>query len=379
MEELGAFEKVKINTGNKNEIMRLPQIGSKLADRIIEHRGKIGYFKSANDLAQVKGIGNELAHLLSPYIDWQLSIYKIDYDPPKKRAWVSAILNFMVALSAIWLSYRIFVNELLHTNYKSEYSWVLWWKNYSSLFSIISISISMLLWGIADVSISQRKARRISQIGLLLIGAVIVFSASYTLSYITSARLGLVEIPKDFIKNPIILTSAFNLWYILVFGTLIANLYNPLFINNLFLRYSFDIGVIIAGPIICWDIWISRSEVAFWLLFVNGLVGLHYIWMAVYSLFSGKSHYEANIALFNDVNSIGKIIEKIKMWQIYINSRVPDPSQQEELLTALTEMRSASITRRTSSTLLIGIGSWMILTILTAIVEWFVQFWLNTF
>jgi competence protein ComEA len=51
--------KVNINTAAKAQLMDLPRIGDKIADRIIEYREKNGKFKRPEDIMKVKGIGEK--------------------------------------------------------------------------------------------------------------------------------------------------------------------------------------------------------------------------------------------------------------------------------------------------------------------------------
>jgi len=50
---------VNINTATVAELTELPGVGSKTAERIVEYRQKNGQFKKAEDLMNVRGIGEK--------------------------------------------------------------------------------------------------------------------------------------------------------------------------------------------------------------------------------------------------------------------------------------------------------------------------------
>ena len=54
-------ERININTATRDDLMRLPGIGPKLADRIIAYRSDTGLFRSFADLKNVRGIGAKKA------------------------------------------------------------------------------------------------------------------------------------------------------------------------------------------------------------------------------------------------------------------------------------------------------------------------------
>lgn len=56
-ESVKSGEKVNINTAGKNELMKLPGIGEKTADKIIDFRKQNGKFRREEDIMDVKGIG----------------------------------------------------------------------------------------------------------------------------------------------------------------------------------------------------------------------------------------------------------------------------------------------------------------------------------
>jgi len=50
---------ININTAGSGDLVKLPRIGEKMAERIIEFRKKNGNFKKIEDLMKVKGIGEK--------------------------------------------------------------------------------------------------------------------------------------------------------------------------------------------------------------------------------------------------------------------------------------------------------------------------------
>ncbi len=59
---------VNINTASAAELARLPRIGEKQAQRIVDHRQQHGAFRRVEDLMEVKGIGEKLFQSLKPYL-----------------------------------------------------------------------------------------------------------------------------------------------------------------------------------------------------------------------------------------------------------------------------------------------------------------------
>jgi len=59
---------VNINQASAAELARLPRVGQKLADRIVAHRAQHGSFRRAEDLMEVKGVGEKMFASLKPYL-----------------------------------------------------------------------------------------------------------------------------------------------------------------------------------------------------------------------------------------------------------------------------------------------------------------------
>jgi comEA protein len=50
---------ININTAGADELVKLPRVGPKIAQRIIDYREKHGKFKKLEDLMKVSGIGEK--------------------------------------------------------------------------------------------------------------------------------------------------------------------------------------------------------------------------------------------------------------------------------------------------------------------------------
>jgi len=66
-EKLKGQPKININTATRSELMKLPRIGPKTADKIMAYRSIHGSFYSLNDLQKIKGIGPKTVERLKPY------------------------------------------------------------------------------------------------------------------------------------------------------------------------------------------------------------------------------------------------------------------------------------------------------------------------
>ena len=60
--------KIDINLASAEELMRLPGIGPKMARRIVAHRDSRGGFETAEDLKEVRGVGDKTVERLRPLI-----------------------------------------------------------------------------------------------------------------------------------------------------------------------------------------------------------------------------------------------------------------------------------------------------------------------
>ena len=67
-EPLAVDFKIDVNTADWPELALMPNVGEKLAKRIVEHRAEHGRFESLDDLDRVRGIGRKTLDSMRPYL-----------------------------------------------------------------------------------------------------------------------------------------------------------------------------------------------------------------------------------------------------------------------------------------------------------------------
>jgi comEA protein len=66
--KIGQSKIININTANRYLLTKLPGIGPKLAERVVEYRNTHGLFASCEDIMKVKGIGRKKYQAISEKI-----------------------------------------------------------------------------------------------------------------------------------------------------------------------------------------------------------------------------------------------------------------------------------------------------------------------
>lgn len=61
-------KKININTASLAELQKLPRVGEKVAQRIIDFRKKNGRFRRIEDIMKVKGIGEKMFNRIKDLI-----------------------------------------------------------------------------------------------------------------------------------------------------------------------------------------------------------------------------------------------------------------------------------------------------------------------
>jgi len=139
------------------------------------------------------------------------------------------------------------------------------------------------------------------------------------------------------------------------------------------LARSFDVGLVILGLLFVLSGWYKPNLGS---VVVGGLVGLLLCYIGLDSLLTGKSSLEWYLRSFG-LPSLVRLGNETAVWLAWLNARLPSPEQQRALQQALNKAYPRSRTRTFISLILVSIGSWLVLTFLSAIIQWIVQTWLN--
>ena len=79
---------ININSADAAQFALLPRIGAKAGERIVAWRAENGPFKKTTDLMQVKGVGDKMFAILSPYLtlEGKTTLVSKQQGPRKPRA-----------------------------------------------------------------------------------------------------------------------------------------------------------------------------------------------------------------------------------------------------------------------------------------------------
>jgi len=92
---------IKINFATDKELESLPGIGRELAQRIVNHRKKEGYFHGTADLEKIPGVTPTLANNIVPYIDWRAPNLIQRFSKVFRYGAIASILSTIAAIIAI--------------------------------------------------------------------------------------------------------------------------------------------------------------------------------------------------------------------------------------------------------------------------------------
>jgi competence ComEA-like helix-hairpin-helix protein len=368
--------RVKINIDNAESIATLYGIGHRLAERIVNYRNSNDYFRCPDDLTKVDGIGMDLAITLSPHIDWEIPAL-----PEKeiKPDLIYAIIAASATLPFLWGTYQSIQGFLEIIGYQSNvsFTWVWLWIDLSILTSQVSGCVVFSTATLMMLVNSSTKAHKLARFSAYFIALTIFGGISSGLAHIVYYQFYSPSGWNTLLNDAPRITAAisFILVTLAISPSLLA-LWYPKAAHQVKFARVFDLIAIIVVPSIAVTSWISRNNFPIWVMFIMGFWGFLMLHFGITNIRTGKSIYWI---LVNSVDYVELVYRRaeISVWLKWINARLPDPDEQKALKRALDEAYPPSRMQTIASMIIIGAGSWLVITALESIVDFFIQNWLT--
>lgn len=385
MMENPAQSRVKINIASQEEIAMLHGVGKHRAKSIVAFRKLHGFFAGPDDLAKVKGINLNLAILLAPHIVWELPI---ETEELNKRDWMIAfywsIICFVLALSILQIGLIIYASLNLTNNTDPDSGTRL---KLAIAISGIATLFCFLIFSITRASValitSKARIRRVSRVGLIGFGLSLGFGFLIILGTIVYYQF---YSPYKWMEiqggqsRAVFIGGLVCFAILLLFATpqLIA-WRRPDLITQRWLSGIFDAGIMLFGLLLILGFRTNMLSIPLWMLLLISITGGIVVIIAFVSIRRGETFFNASLD-FIDSRTIAKHKTTTDDWRMWINSRLPDPEQQKALKKSLDIIYQSSPTQTWAQILVLGIGGWIILTALDAIIQLYVQqWWTNLF
>jgi hypothetical protein len=150
---------------------------------------------------------------------------------------------------------------------------------------------------------------------------------------------------------------------------LLLAFWRPSLRANARLARIYDIGLIGYSGVVAIGLWIYRGTLPLWVLIVVGAIpGLVLAFNAIQTLRTGRSFFEEMFSFLAPSTRTQPVIDE-SAWLKWINTRIPDPKQQQALMHALREI----YVLQWRTFILFGFAMWLIGTACGGVVEWGVQ------
>jgi competence ComEA-like helix-hairpin-helix protein len=361
---------IKINFDRTEEIAELYGIGSVLAERIVHWRESNGYFSGPEDLTRVDGIAESLAITLSPHIDWQTPENRI-VEANGEDAILIIMFRFAI-LTAVYENLRAFSANLRQLHASNPEEWISTWVNLSLLLLMSLFALSLVLVILGSFTTGRRRKQFLRGslfLGIPLSMSLFALVLGYGMYYVEFAPGGWRQFFSD---SPVFGSFA---WYFIGILLLLPPsliVLKPELKNSLFLSRTFDFVLFMGLPAIAFDAWVYRAGTPDWLMAIYIIVGVLAFALGIYTIRDGVSPFAKVAESLFGSDLLQKQWDR-RAWQKWINTRLPDPLKQMELKEALNAAYPRSRFSTIMGVVLIGGGGWMILTAISAIVQFFID------
>lgn len=353
---------IKINIDDAQAITRLQGIGNNLAERIVQYRAENGFFKEPADLAKVKGVSLQLAETLSPQIDWEIPTESVQEDKTDQLGLTDLIFCVFFMGATIYIIYSYILGSFL---YQKKY-WYEIWIDCSFVAGLLVGALSFIFAAIELYVVNVPLKRKFALIRFTLWGGLIVTIISIGLgNFFKYQVIGWNELLQD--TSAIVggLAATAVTLYILF---ILITVKNPSLINNKYFIRFFDIVFLLNSVLYLLASIYQPAHSPVLISLILGFFGILYGYIGIESIRKNKTFLTFLIGpwlsqLNNNENSQSG-------WLKWINSRLPDPESQKALQKALNQAYPTSKLRTFFSLLIIGIGGWIILQAIGAIIQW---------
>lgn len=371
------MDNIKINSATSDQIATLYDIGPELAKRIVQYRNAHGYFYTPDDLAKVSGISLDLSHTLSPHINWE-----IPSEPTKKGDYITFLVSIMGFLGSIYLIYYRRIPDLSYRigkYYEGVHGGIIWvFIQLCLLLTSLIACFLCLIWAISSITKSRKLENRLVKVNFILIISLVFDLILLVLLNAIFYQYFSPDGWTSFLMDKINLTSAMLALALgMTVGILVLFNWKPLLLSNNLLKRTIDIALLLMGTAMALTTLSGSNIFPIWLLVSELLFGLFAIIIGWLSVRKGHFFTDTLIDLF--LADFSKNADESSVnWQSWINTRLPNPADQQALRDTLMKTYPPSKLNSIFSILFIGVGSWIVITILASIIDWVVQHFLNS-
>lgn len=374
---------IKINLATAKEIALLYGIGDKLSERIIAHRAQHGPFYSPSDLSNVTGISLQLAETLSTQIDWRIADEVVE-DTTQPEYSIS-ILFLALALFQLLNAYYLQIIQIKGTIARADTDRNVWlWIHINFLLAKFSVAFAFICLAVAGITTSVRKETTLIKLSVYsflsaLLCLLLVASGNvvYYQFYDDEGWSSFLDSPSDVITAIIGVVTftlsaiAFVAWY-----------WRQSTRTMRMMRFMFSFLILTATVIsILWSYQYSSEVVKPSLpLTISQLgFGIFNIWNGFRIIFKQASPLDGVITLLDAGFSKALSQDAVSSirWMRWLNEHIPNVEEQKDLQKALAKTYPPSKTKTFIGLVIIGLGGWLAVVALGAIIEWFVQGWLD--
>lgn len=375
--------RIKINSASASEIANLYGISKQRAENIIKFRDENGAFNGPEDLAKVPDVSLNLVKTLAPHIDW----YPLaPISLVKKRDWSDGIFWILISFASLVCITLIFIvisysnnRNMLFNPPGSGYKIA---SVTSGFFSLLFFLIFTLCRAFVSLTNKFDLSLKLAKYGLFALASATCATSIFLVSIVFYYQF--VPI---FSENPstsngsntniTIISIGLIFLYLLVIPQLIV-LWKPKLINSRWLIGFYDAGIGLSGLFLMIGLQLGSGFLPLPVLILIALIGLMVFSIYIISIRRSDSFFRYSIDFINfqNLNSKKKSIEEVRQW---LKDYLPNTNHQEEIRDYLNQEYRPSLPQRILQFVVVGVGGWLFITSVDAILQYYVIIWWQDF